>query len=183
MKRTIVTAAPLAPAALSEVKDWLGIATPGDDAGLTALLRAALETCEGFTGALPLQVPCEELFANVSGWQDLASRPVQAITGVQALVVGGARVDLAPTAYALDLTAEGTGRVRVIAPPAGTLRLAVRFTAGLAADWASLPDGLRHGLIRLAAHGYRQRDTPDPGPCPPAAVAALWRPWRGVRLL
>lgn len=183
MKRTIVTAAPLAPAALGEVKDWLGITTPADDPGLTALLRAALETCEGFTGTLPLQTVCEEIVPNVSGWQDLASRPVQAISGAQAVLVSGARAALPAAAYAIDLTADGAGRVRVIAAPVGTLRLAVRFTAGLAADWASLPDGLRHGIVRLAAHGYRQRDTPTDGPCPPAAVAALWRPWRGVRLL
>lgn len=190
MKRAIITPAGLAPAALGELKDWLGIApaTGAEDATLVALLRAALEACEAFTGALPLQAGCEELLAPAPGWQGLATRPVQAITAVQRVPVDGARSDLPPAAYALDLAVDGGGRVRLL-DPAPTGRIAVRFTAGLAADWASLPDGLRHGVVRLAAHLYRQRDPAlaqageGAGATPPAAVAALWRPWRGVRLL
>ena len=47
---------------------------------------------------------------------------------------------------------------------------------------SSLPDGLRHGIIRLAAHAWHQRESDGPTPNPPAAVAALWRPWRQLRL-
>lgn len=54
MKRAIVAAATLAPAALAELKDWLGITTTGEDTSLAAQLRAALETCEAFTGTMPL---------------------------------------------------------------------------------------------------------------------------------
>jgi uncharacterized phiE125 gp8 family phage protein len=61
-------------------------------------------------------------------------------------------------------------------------RVAVRFVAGLAPDWAGLPDALRHGVVRLAAEAYRQRDDPGPAPQPPSAVAALWRPWRRMRV-
>ena len=59
MKRAIITPAVLAPTALSELKDWLGITTSGDDAQLTALLRMALDLCEDFTGTMPLQQDCE----------------------------------------------------------------------------------------------------------------------------
>ena len=53
---------------------------------------------------------------------------------------------------------------------------------GLAApDWDALDMGLRHGVIRFAAHQYRERDRDEAGAIP-AAVAALWRPWRQVRL-
>ena len=55
MKRAIVAAATLAPAALAELKDWLGITTTGEDNSLTSQLRAALETCEAFTGTMPLE--------------------------------------------------------------------------------------------------------------------------------
>jgi uncharacterized phiE125 gp8 family phage protein len=61
-------------------------------------------------------------------------------------------------------------------------RVAVRFTAGLAPDWAALPEALRHGVLRLAAHQYRQREGDQQSALPPAAVAALWRPWRRLRL-
>jgi uncharacterized phiE125 gp8 family phage protein len=181
MQRTIVTPAVLAPSALAELKQWLGITTPADDAPLGALLAAALETCEGFTGAMPLEAACEEVLPLCPGWQRLATRPIQAITALYGVPASGDRVALAADAYEVELDADGGGRVRVTAPSDAT-RVAVRFTAGLAADWDALPDGLRHGLMRLAAHQHRQREGDGAAPLPPAAVAALWRPWRRLRL-
>lgn len=181
MKRAIVTPAPLAPAALAELKDWLGITTQAEDAQLGALLGMALEACEGFTGAMPLQQECEELLPAQTGWQQLAARPVQAITAVQGIPAEGSRFALPADNYAIELGADGEGRVLVHNPGAAG-RIAVRFAAGLAADWSSLPEGLRHGVLRLAAFNYRQREAEDGGSAPPAAIAALWRPWRRMRL-
>lgn len=186
MKRAIVAAATLAPAALAELKDWLGITTTGEDSSLSAQLRAALETCEAFTGTMPLEADCEEILPVCSDWQSLQAMPVLAINGVWGVPAGGPasgeRFALSADAYALDFRADGKGCVRILNPGIAS-RVAVRFTAGLAPDWASLPDGLRHGIIRLAAHQYRQRENGEKAPMPPTAVAALWRPWRRVRLL
>ncbi|MFA6218944.1 MAG: head-tail connector protein [Erythrobacter sp.] len=57
----------------------------------------------------------------------------------------------------------------------------LRFTGVTATDWSELDEALRHGLIRFAAHQYRERDGGDASALP-AAVAALWRPYRMVRL-
>lgn len=181
MQRAIITPYTLTPAALSELKDWLGVSITADDAALTALLRAALELCESFTGIMPLIQTCEEVLPITSGWQELTTRPVQAITLVQGIPAEGARFALPVEAYALDLTADGAGRVRVINQGAAG-RIAVRFSTGLAADWAGLPEALRHGVLRLAAHQFRSREGDGAAPLPPAAVAALWRPWRRLRL-
>lgn len=181
MKRTIVTPAALAPAALTELKDWLGISTTQDDAVLTALLRAALEACEAFTGQMPLQAVVEEILPASADWQVLSVRPVQAITLIEGIPAEGARFALAASAYAVELDAEGGGRVRVLNPGSAG-RIAVRCTAGLAASWTALPEGLRHGILRLAAHQHRARDDERSAPLPPAAVVALWRPWRRLRL-
>ncbi len=181
MKRTILTPAVLAPAALAELKLWLGISTTLDDAPLAALLRTALEVCEGFTGTLPLQCAVEEVLPASSAWQPLEARPVQAITLVQGVPAEGARFSMPVADYAIELDADGGGRVRVLNPGTAT-RIAVRFSAGLAPDWASLPESLRHGVLRLAAHQHRMRDDDAAAPLPPAAVAALWRPWRRLRL-
>lgn len=181
MRRTIIAPAALAPAALADVKQWLGISTAQDDAPLTALLRAALETCEDFIGLMPLQAFCEEVLPVSAEWRNLATRPVQAITLVEGIPAEGARFALATSAYEIELDADGGGRVRVTSPGAAG-RIAVRFTAGLTADWASLPEGLRHGVLRLAAHQHREREDAGAGPLPPTAVAALWRPWRRLRL-
>ena len=181
MKRTIVTPPVLSSAALAELKQWLGITTAQDDTVLTSLLRAGLETCEAFTGAMPVEAVCEEVLPLGGGWQSLATRPVRSITGVDAILVDGTRTALSIAAYSIDLDADGGGRVMVTGP-GNAVRLAVRFEAGLAADWESLPEGLRHGLLRLAAHQHRERDTSGAAPLPPSAVAALWRPWRRMRL-
>ncbi|MCC6926118.1 hypothetical protein [Novosphingobium sp.] len=182
MKRVIVTPATLAPAALAELKDWLGITTAQDDAQLSALIQAGLELCEQFTGLMPLQQVCEEVLPATCEWQVLATRPVQAITAIDGLPAEGARFALPVANYAIDLDAAGGGLVRV-SNPGSAGRVAVRFTAGLATDWASLPDGLRHGVLRMAAFQYRHReDEGAAGTTPPAAVAALWRPWRRLHL-
>jgi uncharacterized phiE125 gp8 family phage protein len=181
MKRAIIAPPVLAPAALGELKDWLAITTSREDAALTGLLLAALETCEAFTGLMPLEAECEELLPADTVWRGLQTRPVQAVTGVEGVPADGARFALAAEDYAIDLDADGGAHVRLIDLGTAT-RVAVRFVAGLAADWAGLPDGLRHGAIRLAADAYRRRDGEGQGAQPPAAVAALWRPWRRMRL-
>lgn len=188
MKRSIVEPAVLAGTALDELKQWLAISTPREDVLLSALLRTSLEMCEGFTGIMPLESLCEEVLAASGEWQCLISRPVQAILAVDALPVTGARAALPSEAYAIDLDAEGAGMIRLTGRITGAMsgsargsRVTVRFTAGLAPDWDALPESLRHGIIRLAAHHYRERDR-DPGMTPPAAVAAVWRPWRRMHL-
>jgi uncharacterized phiE125 gp8 family phage protein len=67
-----------------------------------------------------------------------------------------------------------------IARGAGVRLAKISFTAGVAADWNGVPEPLRQGIVRLAAHLYGARGQ-DEG-APPASVAALWRPWRRVRL-
>ena len=181
MNRVILTPATLPSSALAELKQWLGITTSQDDEPLLALLRSALETCEAFTALLPIEAEAEEILPATAGWQDLHTRPIQAITAIEAVAADGSRSPLASGDFEIELDADGTGRVRLT----GTLpqgRIAVRFTAGLSTDWEALPDGLRHGMIRLAAHQHRERENEGSAPLPPASVAALWRPWRRMRL-
>lgn len=180
MKRAIVEPAILAGTALDELKQWLAISTSLEDVMLTALLRTSLDMCEGFTGTIPLETSCEEVLIANGEWQCLSTKPVQAITQVDAMPVNDLRYALPSESYAIDLDTDGGGRVRLTAPLSNK-RIAVQFTAGLAPAWDSLPDSLRHGIIRLAAHHYRERDS-NPGMTPPSAIAALWRPWRRVRL-
>ncbi|MGB7373359.1 head-tail connector protein [Pontixanthobacter sp.] len=180
MRRVILAPAELGGAALSELKQWLAIQTSQEDAMLIGLLRSAADLCEAFTGTMPLSATCEEIIPATRSWHPLSTRPVHAITGVEAIPAGRPRYALAVTAYEIDLAADGTGLVRVLAPSTDAA-VAVRLVAGLAPGWGSLPDGIRRGIIRMAAQCYRQRDGGD-AVSPPAAVSALWRPWRRTRL-
>lgn len=69
---------------------------------------------------------------------------------------------------------------------AGFIRTAMAlceaFTGtALSPDWNAVPEPLRQGIVRLVAHLFSHRDAADAGP-PPTAVAALWRPYRQMRL-
>lgn len=180
MKRTIIAPALLPGAALDELKAWLAITTTRDDLALTALLRAALDTCEGFTRAMPIEALCEEVLPDNRGWHALATAPVRAITALETIAPDNTRTTVDPGLYQFDIGADGAGQVE-LRTALGHGRVAVRFTAGLAPDWQSLPEGLRHGVVRLAAHHYRERDAGGAS-APPAAIAALWQPWRRMRL-
>lgn len=178
MQRTIVAPAEMPDAALDELKQWLAIRSPAEDAALTAILRMALEMCEAFTGTLPIACTCEETLQAGGAWQALATRPVQVISAVERIADDGTRAALPPDAYAVDLAGDSAGLVRLTQ---GSGRVAVRFVAGLAPSWNLLPEAMRHGIIRLAADAWRARES-GADTAPPAAVAALWRPWRRVRL-
>ena len=182
MKRAIVVPAMVAGAPLDELKGWLSITTSGDDALLTGLLHSALEMCEAFTGQMPLEALCEEILPASALWQSLKTRPVQAVAGVEAILPDGTRFALPSQHYAVELDADGGARVRLL-QQTGSGRLAVRFTAGMTAHWSGLPEGLRQGVLRLAAHQYSMRSSESADAAPPAAVAALWRPWRRIRLI
>ncbi|TCM16962.1 putative phiE125 gp8 family phage protein [Novosphingobium sp. PhB165] len=181
MNRVILTPAVLPSSALAELKQWLGVTTARDDAPLSGLLASALDIFEAFTAQLPFTAQCEEVLPARPGWNTLATRPVQAITAVDSIDADGTRFALPAGTYEVDLCADGSGCVR-LPILSGATRVAVRFTAGLAADWDGLPNALRHGIIRFAAHQHRERESAGAAPLPPASVAALWRPWRRMRL-
>lgn len=187
MKRAVLAPPALPASALAELKDWLGINTTREDALLGHLLTASLDICEAYTGSRPIASECEEIWPtrqvgpNHTGWQALSTRPVESIVSVEAVAIDASRRTLASADYENEIDAEGVGRFRVIAPVTES-RVAIRFRAGHATGWDSLPDALRQGAIRLAAHHHRQRETGNADTAPPRAVAALWQPWRRVRL-
>lgn len=178
MQRAIITPSVLAANALAELKQWLAITTTRDDAALGQLLRAALDMCAAFTRQVPLETEFEERHAPPSGWQKLGLSPVVSITRVDAIASDGSRNAMAPGEYLLDLGFDGSGRFRLLVPVTAA-GIAVRYTAGLSAGWDGLPAAMRHGIIRLAAHWFHERGADT---APPAAVTALWQPYRTPRL-
>jgi uncharacterized phiE125 gp8 family phage protein len=52
--------------------------------------------------------------------------------------------------------------------------------AGIAEDENGVPEPIRQGVLKLVAHLFAARDSE--GGEPPAAVTALWRPYRRLRL-
>ena len=177
----MVTSEPAAilPLALAEAKAFLHVTRDGDDAVLTGHLRSAATLCEQFIGQSLLVRPHRETLSVARDWQMLSARPVVAITSISGISADSARFAMASDAFAIDIDVHGGGRVRVLRPGSAG-RIEVIYAAGLAAQWGDLPEPLRQGIIRLAAHVHLARDSGDAAP--PAMVSALWRPWRVVRL-
>lgn len=159
---------------LAEIKAFLRLERDDDDALIAGFIRTATALCEAFTGQWLIARDAEQRIDAVLGWQRLQAVPVMAIIGV-----GSAIGPLPPDQYDSDIDAAGTGWVRLRSLPQAPV---VQLRAGLGCDWNATPEPLRQGIIRLAAHLYTHRDAADAGP-PPAAVAAMWRPWRRLRLV
>jgi uncharacterized phiE125 gp8 family phage protein len=171
---TLADPGPLA-VSLGECKAFLRLERDEDDALISGLVRTATGLCEAFTGQWLIVRSGEARLDSVTGWQRIAVSPLVEITEV-----AGAEGPLPAARFIHEIDAGGTGRVQLFAP--FPERPVVRFRAGLGADWNAVPEPLRQGIIRLVAHLYSHRDDADAGP-PPTAVAAMWRPWRRLRLV
>ena len=161
MAETGVPAATIA-GAVGAARELLRLTGHDEDGLLTRLVRTALEAAEIWCGAALVARPCEEVLTGTGGWQVLRQRPVTAITEVTG-------VGLAD--HAIDIDAAGRGRVML---PAGTTAT-VRYVAGTAARWGAVPGPVAQGVVMLAMHLWDHRGGDA---APPAAVAALWRPYR-----
>lgn len=170
----------LPEAALDDLRAYLRLEDRCDDPLLAALMASALSHCESFVRQLFLRRGVTERLNAAAQWQRLSATPVTAITAVTGLPLEGAGFALDLQSYSIDIDLNADGWVRVHLPGAAA-RIDVAYTAGIAASWDDLPDPLRLSVLRLTGHLHAYRDTAeDRGP--PAAVAALLRPWRRMRL-
>ena len=175
-------AAPVLAVTLAEMKALLRIANSEEDALLAGIVRSAEGLCEAFTGRMLIERPVEEVLPASAAWTRLGAVPVRSVTGVAAIGENGTATALPADSYAIDIDAGATGWVRLLTP-ATDKRMRVSYSAGMAADPNGVPEALRHGIARLAAHLYAHRSPGGVAPDaagPPAAVTALWRPWRRI---
>jgi uncharacterized phiE125 gp8 family phage protein len=163
---------------LEEAKAYLRLDGSGEDALLGRMVETATILCEAFTGIVLVRREFVETVPAERAWQRMAHAPVVAITAVVAVSADGEAEALPADAYAIDIDASGAGWVR-LTRASGATRLRVTCRAGLAEAAADIPAPLAQGVVLLAAHLFDRRETLG---APPAAIAALWRPWRRMRL-
>jgi uncharacterized phiE125 gp8 family phage protein len=177
--QTSATPPDVTPISLEDVKAHLRITLSEDDALIAGLIRAATDMAEGFIGHPLIQRDCRDILPARGDWQKLAQGPVQSITLVEGVPAEGSIFALPLADYAMDIDAGGTGWVRVLNKgSAGRIRATYR--AGIAANPNAVPEAIRLGLLHMTAHLFANRDS---GVEPPAAIVALWRPYRRMRLL
>lgn len=168
--------APVEPVSVGELKAYLKLTGSAEDAVLAGLIRTARAMCEAFTGLMLITRGFRETVMAGARPRRLAASPLVAVDAVERVEPSGAAA--AVTGWSVAFDDDGAGRLTA---PATDARLRITYRAGLADDWNGVPEALRHGILRLAAHLYVMRDDPEERG-PPAAVAALWRPWRRLRL-
>ena len=173
-----VAAGALPAVTLAEAQAYVRIETGEEEAIVAGLIRTASALCEAFIGQVVVAREVVEVLGAGAAWQRLGATPVRAIGAVEMVSVDGSAVVLALSDYAVDIDAHGGGWVRLTR--AGSGRVRVTATAGLASDRNGVPEPLRQGIVRLVGHLFAQRD--GSGGEPPAAVTALWRPYRRMRM-
>ena len=171
----------LAPPAVSlaEAQAYVRVETGEEEAILAGLIRTATAMCEQFTGTVLISRAFTETLRGSEEWQRLSLTPVRSIDTVEAVAEDGSATLLPAGAYAVDVDSAGHGWIRMMSG-LGAGKLRVTGTAGMAADGNEVPDPIRQGIVRLTAHLFNSRD--GGGGDPPAAVTALWRPFRRMRL-
>lgn len=160
---------------VDDAKAYLRLETADEDQTVARLVASARSLCEAFLGQLLIRREVTETLAPSGAWQRLGAGPVAAITAVMAVDASGATSALPAGAYAIDIDPAGEGWVRA----GGGTRIRVTYRAGIADDADGVPAAIGQGVTRLVAHLHAHRDDAAE---PPAAIAALWRPFRRLRL-
>ena len=167
------------PVSLAEAQAYVRVETGEEEAVLAGLLRTASLMCEQFIGQALVARAFDETLRASGQWQRLGLTPVRSIDGLSMVAVDQSETPLAAEDYAIDVDASGDGWVRLLrGGDNGVVK--VQAVAGMASDGNGVPEPLRQGIIRLTAYLFNARD--GDGGEPPAAVTALWRPYRRMRL-
>jgi uncharacterized phiE125 gp8 family phage protein len=164
---------------LNEAQAYVRIETGEEEPLVAGLIRTASALCEAFINQIVVARPFEQDLPASGAWERLSVTPVRSITEVASVDTLGATNPLASDAYSIDIDFAGDGWVRLSSGiPEGRVR--VVGTAGIADNENGVPEPIRQGVLRLVAHLFTVRD--GEGGEPPAAVTALWRPYRRMRL-
>lgn len=207
---TLVTPPATLPLSLNEAKAHLRLEDDqtADDAAIMALVRAAVEQCEQFTGrALMTQVwslfrdawpgrLVEPLWEGVRIGADLATParavelpkpPLQSVVHVKTYDESDVGTVWSSGSYFVDTASEPgrlVARTGQVFPT--TIRasngIEIQFSAGYGSNPADVPQDLTSGLLRLVAHLYERRGDDPADAMGPSGAASLWRPYRVVRV-
>ena len=178
---TVITPASTYPVTLAEAKAHLRVDGTDEDSAITALIAAATDYIERYTGR---SITTQTLRASFDGFADamaLPRGPVQSVASVTYLDTAGASQTVATDTYDTDLVSD-TQWV-LLAPGqswpatyAGRNAVQITYTTG----YTTCPPAVRHALLLLMGDWYRVRENSVLGQIVemPHAVGALLANYR-----
>ena len=164
---------------MSEAQAYVRIETGEEEAVLAGLIRTASGLCEAFLNQVVVARDFDIDVPASGAWERLPIAPVRSITGVTSIDLNDVATPLSSGTYAMDIDFAGDGWLRLEQLTEDS-RLRVSGRAGMADSENGVPEPIRQGVLRLVAHLFTVRD--GDGGEPPAAVTALWRPYRRMRI-
>ena len=167
------------PVDLNEARSWLRLGATIDDAVVAQLVRAATNICEAFIGQWLIVRAADEIVPLDGGAITPGARPVQMVDAVTLLMADGGALLLGGDAYRVRIMRDGTASI-AIHDRGDAAYARIEYRAGMAAQANAIPEAIRQGIIRMTQHLHEARD--GGGAAPPAAIAALWQPWRRLTL-
>jgi uncharacterized phiE125 gp8 family phage protein len=169
MALRLVTAPPVKPLTLDQLKAHLRVDTSDEDELLLGILDAAVEHAEAVTKRALVYQSWDWLLECFPRWFEVPKAPLIQVEHIKYLDDSGAEQTLATSVYRVD-SASQPGRVTLDygqvwpstypVPNAVTLRFACGyFLGGSPTDYrADVPRSINQGLLLLAGHFYENRE-------------------------
>ncbi len=186
----VTTLAPPAaePVSLAEVKEFLGIASAGEDSLVAQMIAGARA---GIEEAVGLALISRTLRVTLHAWPaamrvrrsiTLPVRPAGELVAVQ-VTQGGVEADVAERFRLMPgRAARLTWVSGPLAHPDASTLIEIDYVAGFGEAAEDVADSLRLAVKQMAGHAYRARYTEGGAEPLPPDVAAMVAPWRRVRL-
>ncbi len=172
----LITAPASEPLTVAEAKQFLRIEHTADDALITQAIRAVREAAEQYVRCALLPQTWEYTVANPYRCEvRLPFGPAQSIASITATDSAGAVSTLAASSYSLSV--DGSMVIFVTTPSAE--KIAIRYSASIAADASTLPALIKQGMLHHIAAMLEQRDG---GVAMPMQSIACYMPYRKMML-
>jgi len=158
MSLKLITAPAHEPVTLAEVKDHLRVDTTDEDALISALIIAARQWAEEYTGRQFMAATWDWMLDVIPDGFSVPLPPLQSVTSIKYLDTDGAEQTLVSTAYRVDAISE-PGRIALAYgqtwPSIYSVinAVTVRFVAG----YTTVPEPIRQAVLIMVGELYEQR--------------------------
>lgn len=174
------------PVTLDDAKAHLRITHDADDEAIAALVRAARQICEEYTGLALITRDCR---LYLDQWPkhtlSLPKPPLVNVAAINVYDANGDAVEFSPASYTVDAVGR-PGRIGMTGTPPWPEQalngIEIEFSAGFGDSPDDVPPSLREGIKRLVAHLYMNRGDTGETAIRNSGAAPLFAAHRRLRL-